>query len=350
MVSADLINRLQWFPIVIWSVVPPFSLLLLYHRRIRAAPPVNGAAALFGIGMLAGLMAWGLEHGLWLMVQALPISLRLNPTVPEQTLFSMVLWQAAVTAPAAEACKLAAVVLPLGWLVRRYQRVPAQPSTVLLATIAVALGFAAQTSLVALWYGRESVMNVLLMMPMQMVFSMPWGFALGVGLCRMSRHLEYSTKLTLHGWLAACLCHAAWNGLILFSQTPGRLLLLQSSTNVTAAYLLYGLFPWALWLWWQTERMLMRSQGEVPPRLITARTSGQLMRQYVTIFVCLGFGGAALNSLRDFGNSLKFTWDLRMTFDQLTVIGLGQALLRTVILAVIALYIFMRLRQPSDAS
>ncbi len=342
----DWLNRLQWFPIVIWAIVPPFALMLVYHRRIRAAPPLRGTMLLFGLGMLAGLFAWSIESLLAVIIQALPPSMSLSQTAPESILLSSILWQTAVVAPAAEACKLVTVVLPVWWLLRRYRRLPAQPSTVLLATIAVALGFAAQTSLVALWYRHESVVEMLMLMPMQAIFSMAWGFSLGVFLCRMPRQLEYSSKLIMHSWLAACLCHAGWNGILAVSRSLEPV---ASMPRLTPVHLLYLLFAWALWLWWQTERMLHRSQGEIAPHFVTAQTSGQLIVQYVLIGICLGIGGAALNAFRDFGNRLQLSWELRITFDQGVAMQLGTMLLQTVIYGAIALYLFYRLRRPAAA-
>jgi hypothetical protein len=293
------------------------------------------------------MLAWGLESGLDQLIQALPPGLALSQVEPEQALFNRVLWQTGVVAPAAEACKFAAVVLPLWWLLRRYRQVPAQPSTVWLATIAVALGFAAQTNLVALWYQRAPVINLLLGLPMQAIFSATWGFALGFALGRLGRHREYSAKWMMQSWLAACFCHGAWNGLVVLSRLPGQFTQ-PPLPDLTSAHLWYFLFPWALWLWWQTERMLIRSQGEVPPQLITATTPLGRCGQSLMILICLGFGGAALYALRDFGASLQDTWALRLTFDRPTAIVLAQSLLRTMILGAIALYVFDRLRQAKS--
>jgi hypothetical protein len=343
--SDNFLNRWQWLPIGVWSVVPPLLLLLLYHRRLRSVPSLNGAAWLFCAGMLAGWAATGLEQGLDQLVQALPAEWALSATMPEQALFSRVLWQMAVVAPAAETCKFVAVVLPLGWLIRRYRQLPAQPSTVLLATIAVALGMGAQMNWVALWYEREPVIDRLLLLPLQAIFSAAWGFALGFALGRLGRYRDYSARLIWRSWLAACLCHGAWNGLRLLSRLPGQFVLHpQLPIPLTAAALLYLLFPWALWLWWQTERMVMRSQGEAAPQLISGTTPAARWTQWLIAIAALGLGGAALYAGRDFGDSLQDTWALRLTFDRPTAIALAQALLRTMILGTLALYLFDRLR------
>jgi PrsW family intramembrane metalloprotease len=345
--SDNLLNRWQWLPIGVWSVVPPLLLLLLYHRRLRSVPSLNGAVWLFCGGMLAGWVATGLVQGLDRLVQSLPAEWALSATMPEQALFSRVLWQMAVVAPAAETCKFVAVVLPLGWLMRRYRQLPAQPSTVLLAAIAVALGMGAQMNWVALWYEREPVIDRLLLLPLQAIFSAPWGFALGFALGRLGRYRDYSARLIGRSWLAAGLCHGAWNGLWLLSRLPGQFVIHPQLPSLTAAALLYGLFPWALWLWWQTERMVVRSQGEQPPQLITGTTPAARWAQWLMAIAALGWGGAALYAGRDFGDSLQDTWALRLTFDRPTAIALAQELLRTIILGTLALYLFDRLRQAN---
>lgn len=341
----NVFDRLQWFAIVVWALVPPLALLLIYYRRVRAAPPLTGAVALFGMGMLAGLVAWSLVNLFDQLILLLPSALSLDRTASDQKLLHQVLWQTTVVALSAEVCKLLAVLLPLRWLMRKYQRLPAQPSTVLLATVAVALGFAAQMNLVALWYGHASVMPILLVLPMQAIFSMSWGFALGFALSRMPLHVEYSFKLTLHGWLAACLCHGAWNGLMALSRAPGQFMLLPASIRVTPHDLLYLLFPWGLWLWWQTEHMLARSQGEVMPRLVNGRKPIVIASQYFGSVCCLVLGGAALNALRDFGHSLNVTWQLRMTLNQSVAAMLGRDLLEMTIFGTIALWVFWHLRR-----
>jgi PrsW family intramembrane metalloprotease len=326
-------------------VVPPLLLLLLYHRRLRSVPSLKGALWLFAIGMGAGLLATGLAQGLDRLIQMLPAQWVLSSTHPEQALFSRVLWQVAVVAPAAETSKFIAVVLPLGWLMRRYRQVPAQPSTVMLAAIAVALGFAAQMNWVTLWYEREPVIDCLLLIPIQAIVSAPWGFTLGFALGRIGRYPEYSAKLIMRSWLAACLCHGAWLGLRLLSRLPGQFSLHpQLPIALTAADLLYFLFPWALWLWWQTERMLIRSQGEVPLPLVTGKTSATRWTKSLVALSSLILGGAALYAFRDFGDSLQDTWALRLTFDRATAVSLVQAALRTIILGMLAVYLFNRLR------
>jgi hypothetical protein len=192
------------------------------------------------------------------------------------------------------------------------------------------------------------VIDRLLLIPLQAIVSAPWGFTLGFALGRMGRYPEYSGKLIMRSWLAACLCHGAWLGLRLLSRIPGQFTVHPLPLTLTAADLLYLLFPWALWLWWQTERMLIQSQGEVPPQLITGNTPTIRWLQSLIALSALICGGAALYALRDFGDSLQDTWALRLTFDRATAIGLTQACLRTIILGMLAMYLFNRLRQPIE--
>lgn len=248
--------------------------------------------------------------------------------------------------------KLLGVLLPLRWLIRRHGQIPAQPSTVLLATIAVSLGFAAQESLITLWYDRAPLAPVLLKMPLQAVFSMAWGFTLGFSLCRLSRHIDYSTQWVRRSWIAAWLCHAAWNGLWLLSLLPGRQSwsplptiagLSTGPINLNWTVIRYVLLPWALWLWWQTERMLQRSQGELPITLIRAANPTDRLRQILYCFACAFLGGIALNSLLNFGSSLQQIWELRLIFDRAMAVALAQEALWAILLTTTARYAFHRL-------
>jgi hypothetical protein len=327
------------FSTIVWGIVPPLLLLLFYHQRVRAAPPVNGLVLLFSGGMLVGVVAQGLN---WLVEHLMGAIAGAGWL--QQTALGLLIYQLAVVATIAEGCKLLAVVLPILWLLRRYQRLPAQPSTVVLATIAVASGFAAQDNLITLWRSEAPVINTVMTMPLQVWFSIPWGLGLGIGLCRTLRHVEYSHRLTLHGWLLACVCHAGWNWLWLISQQVSPLGVIAPWLVMVPHQLRYGLFTGCLWLWWQTEVMLARSQQEPVPRLITAMALRPRLGQYAMAVGALIIGGMALYSLRNFVHSLEVTWALRMTFDRATGTALWQALLRTIILGVAAIYLFCYLR------
>lgn len=349
----DSLDHWQWFPTIIWAVVPSLSLLLLWHRRIRAAPALNGAIALFAMGMLAGVIAQGLEAIAQLLIH--PPNLHPTPEHPPETLLlSLLLWQVGLVAPLAELLKLLALLLPIRWLIRRHGQLPAQPSTIMLATIAVALGFAAQDSLATLWYDRAALPGVLLKMPMQAIFSMAWGFTLGISFCRLRNHIDYSTQWIRRSWIAACLCHGAWNGIWLLSLLPGRWTWTigpqwpTSTLSINWTIVRYLLLPWGLWLWWQTERMLQRSQGEVPVRLIHAATPMGIFRQTLFCWGCAILGGIAMNALLNFGNSIEQAWELRLIFDRAMAQALGQEGLGAMLLIGAALYAFHGLYQRAQ--
>jgi RsiW-degrading membrane proteinase PrsW (M82 family) len=342
---------LELFSTVVWGLVPPLAVLLLYYRRVRAAPSLSGLICLFGVGILAGFAALGLEWLVLITIKSVVAAGLLLPTGPRwltdgwlddrgSTAFvGLMLRQIGVIAPIEEGCKLAGVVLPLMLVIRRYRRLPAQPSTVLLATFAVAMGFAAQESSLAIWHNPSVIVNRTLGTPMHAIFSAPWGLTLGFALCRIiptasgDDRIARPYKLTMQAWMTACLIHAGSNCWIYLTQAARM------------SWLVYPLFAWWLWLWWQTEGMLARSQGEPIPQLITATQRGGQIQEYVMAIAALGLGAAAINALRDFGNSVTLLWELRATFDPATAWFVGQELLQTLILGTIGLYLFRYLRR-----
>ncbi len=356
---------LELFSTVVWGCVPPLSILLLYYRRVRSAPPLKGLIGLFGVGIFAGLLAWG---GEWLaltgvksvlMLKHMPAVATQNPLHPA-SFESLMLRQIGLIAPIEEGCKLAGVVLPLMVVIRRDQRLPAQPSTVLLATFAVAMGFAAQENTLAIWHNPGVIVNRTIGAPMHALFSAPWGLALGFSLSRIIPHtteqlsqsnrlhppnqvirsdkLTRPYKLTIRAWVTACLVHAGSNCWVYLSQV------------IRMSWLVYPLFAWWLWLWWQTEGMLARSQGELAPKIITATGWAERCRERSLAITLLGIGAAAINTLRDLGNGTLLIWELRSTWEPSTLWFVGKELLQAVILSAIALYLFRYLRQRANRS
>jgi RsiW-degrading membrane proteinase PrsW (M82 family) len=313
---------------VVWAVAPPLIVLLLYYFRIRAAPPLKALLLLFGIGILVGWLALGFEWMFDAIARLIPQWHLLTRTFP-----GLLLRQVGVIAPVEEACKLVGVVVPLGVILKRYQRVPAQPSTVLLAVFSVALGFAAQENLLALWSGKATVVDRAIGAPMHAIFSAPWGWALGVALCRTMRWQEYSYRLVMGHWILSCFWHASSNCLVYLTQLSRY------------AWLVYLLFAGWLWLAWQTEVLLAQSQGDVPPRLIgSPRWSGRLWQAGLGLGV-LGLGGAALSSLRDLGNGVIYLWGWEQSahFDAATMLFVSKQLLRTLMMATLAGLLFRHL-------
>jgi RsiW-degrading membrane proteinase PrsW (M82 family) len=325
------------FSTVVWGFVPPIAVLLLYFRRVPATPKLAAIVALFSLGVLAGLCARGLDMVFWVLLQQirelsikLPIGLPwANFAAPFNSSTAGLIWhKIGVLTLLAEACKLAAVALPLMLLMRRYRRLPAQPSTVLLATFAVGLGFAAQENTLDIWQNQRVLVDRTIGLLMPAIFSAPWGLALGFALCRTLRHVRYSQRLVMQAWITACLvhvCSSSWQYVI---QMP------QMSALVTP------MFSWWLWLWWQTERMLRRSQDEAAPQLIQSGKLWPRLRQFVLAAMMFGLGGAAINGLRNFGNSTMLVWELRSTFDGPTAIFLGRELAQMLVLGTLAIGLF----------
>jgi RsiW-degrading membrane proteinase PrsW (M82 family) len=322
------------FSTVVWGFVPPIALLLLYFRRVRATPKLAAIVALFSLGVLAGLSARGLDMVFWMLlrqVREVPIGLPswANFFAPfTGPAAGLMLHKVGVVTLLAEACKLTAVVLPLMLLMRRYRRLPAQPSTVLLATFAVGLGFAACENTLSIWQNQRVLVDRTIGLLMPAIFSAPWGLALGFALCRTLRHVRYSQRLVMQAWMTACLVHAcsrSWEYLIQMPQMSG---------------LVTPMFAWWLWLWWQTERMLRRSQGEVVPQLVQASKLWSRSGQSILALLTFGLGGAAVNALRNFGNSTMLVWELRSTFDAPTALFLGRELGLMLGLGIVAIGLF----------
>jgi RsiW-degrading membrane proteinase PrsW (M82 family) len=270
--------------LIIWAISPPGLLLWYYSRRLRAAPQGLGLFVLFCLGGVAGMLALGLEWLITLGGEQLPGAF-------SRELIGQILRQVLVIGPVEEACKLAAVVVPIGLLLKRYHRVPAQPSTVMLAAIAVGLGFGAQESLVYLLNGRGTLVDSLLRAPFQALFSAPWGLALGIALCRLNWALASGLRRVVNGWITGALCHAALNSLVYAS--------------LQQRWLSFLIFPWVLWLWWQFEGMVAQSQGDLPPRLVTATTLGGQLWQRVVVMGIMFLGGNALLGLYGLANGLE---------------------------------------------
>jgi RsiW-degrading membrane proteinase PrsW (M82 family) len=278
----------SWVPIglIAWAVGPPWLLLLFYSRRMRAAPQGWGLFVLFCLGGVAGMLALGLEWLITLGGEQLPGGRAFN-----RELMGHILRQVLVIGPVEEACKLSAVGVPIGILLKRYHRVPAQPSTVMLATIAVAMGFGAQESLIYLLNGRGTLTDALLRAPLQALFSAPWGLALGVALGRLNWELASGSRRVVKGWIAGAFCHAALNSLVYAS--------------LRQRWLSFLVFPWVLWLGWQFEGMVARSQGDLPPRLITATQLGPQLWQRGVVLGMVFLGGNALLGLYGIANGLE---------------------------------------------
>lgn len=322
---------MEGLAIVLWAIVPPLLWLLYYGTRVRVIPPLPWVLLLFFLGSLAGWLALLLlSHAeLWLAQVRWWQQLT-------RMLMGVTLRQLVLVGPVEEGCKLAAVALPLGYIQWRYRQLPAQPGIVLLLTLVVGLGFAAQENLVYLIHGISSGPERAIGAPAHALFSAPWGYALGIILYRPGRlALPRYRWLLLRAWWAGVACHAlvnlcgnAWN-----YPPPER-------------WFGYGLFPFLLWLLWQVDGLVRRSQGEPPLPLITGRH--RLWQVGLACFALI-LGGNTLLGLLLLARRLRFlSLEQVITTDPDLTQFLADRLVLTLIPGVIALFIYRYLRRRAD--
>lgn len=211
----------------------------------------------FLVGALSGFVALGLEWGFEYLVSWVVDWHKIT-----QSSAGVVLRQLIEVSPIEEGCKLGSVVLFQYWnqYANEYQRFTlSRPSNVFLFTIAVALGFTAEENWIYLTNSTASTFDRLLGTPVHVLFSAPWGYALGVAnsSIRSSRYQECIVR----GWINAVICHALVNFL---SSTPRY--------SPPLRFLSYGLFPFLLWMFWRLEKLLRKVQRKPPLVLISGTT------------------------------------------------------------------------------
>ena len=259
--------------LVLWAVIPPLLLLWFYYRRTPTAPPLLNLLVLFIIGAISGFVALGLEWGMETVANWV-----LNWQQIQRHFFGVVFRQILAIAPIEEGCKLVAVILPIYYLQRQYYL---RATTVFLFTIAVALGFAAEETWIYLFHGTSSILERSLGTPVHVMFSAPWGYALGIYISA-SRRCNRDRNLIFTAWLNSVFCHALVN---IFS-ISGRFL--------QPIYLLtYCFFPLLLWLFWRLEQLLRKLQGKRPLLLISGYTSLARTWQRGLVLLTLLLGGNA---------------------------------------------------------
>ena len=231
--------------LVLWAVVPPLLLLVYYYRRVPAAPPLPWLLLLFVVGAISGFVALALEWSFEYLVSWVVDWERITRSLP-----GVALRQIVEVGSIEEGSKLGGVVLFQSW------KSPTRPSTVFFVTIAVALGFAAEENWVYLANGTASILDRLIGTPVHVLFSAPWGYALGVASC--SRFRSGSDKgVVARALVNAIACHALVNILSSAWRYPPLL------------FLSYGLFPFLLWMIWRMEGLLRKVQRKPPIALIS---------------------------------------------------------------------------------
>lgn len=253
--------------LLLWAVIPPLLLLFYYYYRVIIAPPLLRLVLLFICGAISGFIALSLEIGFETVVNWR----QFNYSLP-----GIALRQLVEIGPIEEGCKLVTVIIPTYYLQRRYQL---RPSTVLLFTIAVALGFTAQENWIYLFYNTASILDRSIGTPVHAMFSAPWGYALGM-------RVNQNKNVLFRAWLNSVVCHALVNVL----SSAWRY-------SLPLRFLSYGLFPFLLWMFWRMEQLLRRVEGKPPIALISGHTPQIRYWQRGLVVFALMIGGNAIFGL-----------------------------------------------------
>lgn len=265
------------FSLLLWAAIPPLVFLWFYYRRTPAAPPLLNLLILFIIGAISGFAALGLEWA---------VEIGLNSVVDwqqiQRSIFGVALRQILEIAPIEEGCKLAAVVLAIFYLQRKYHL---RATTVFLFTIAVALGFTAEENWIYLSHGTSSILERSIGTPVHAMFSAPWGYALGIYISS-TRRLNRDSQLIGKAWLNSVFFHALVNVLSRAWGFPQPI-----------NFLGYGLFPLLLWMLWRLEQLWRKVQGKRAITLISGYTPLARYWQKTLILFILLFGGNAIFGL-----------------------------------------------------
>ena len=230
------------------------------------------------MGAIALGLGWGFEHfasqmGPWRQLT--------------RSLAGAALRQLVEVGPIEEGTKLGGVLLA-SWVLGYWKQHSSQPSTLLLCTGAIALGFTAEENWIYLFNNSASIFDRTIGTPTHAWFAAPWGYALGIAAMRGDGRspplpiLWFVTK----AWLNAVGCHALVN---IFSIAWGY----PSPLN----WLSYGLFPFLLWLLWRMDGLIRRSQGQSPLALISGPTPIHRYWQQGLAIFALVLGGNAILGL-----------------------------------------------------
>jgi RsiW-degrading membrane proteinase PrsW (M82 family) len=263
--------------LVLWAVIPPLLFLWFYYRRTPAAPPLPHLLFFFIIGAISGFAALGLEWAMETLANWV-----LDWQQIQRSFLGVVFRQILAIAPIEESCKLIAVILPICYLQYQYRF---RASTVFLFTITVALGFTAEETWIYLFHNTSSILERTISTPVHIMFSAPWGYALGIYISS-SRRLNRDRNLIVIGWLNSVFFHSLVNILSISGRFPAPIHLLT-----------YGFFPLLLWLFWRLEQLLRKLQGKRPLILISGHTSPSRIWQRCLVFLTLILGGNALLGL-----------------------------------------------------
>ncbi len=259
---------------VVWAIAPPVLLLAYYYHRVPTAPPLPKILLFFLVGAISGFMALGLEWGFEHLARSVRDWDKITQSLP-----GVALRQVVEVGPIEEGSKLSGVVLTSSYVFRAKRKCP---SSLFLATTAVALGFAAEENWVYLFNGTASILDRLIGTPVHALFSAPWGYALGV-VTGSRFHSSGYRGVVAKKLINAVASHALVNVLSNAWRYPEPL-----------HFLSYGLFPFLLWMFWRMEGLLRRSQRQPLINLISGYTPIPRYWQLGLALFAFALGGNAL--------------------------------------------------------
>jgi RsiW-degrading membrane proteinase PrsW (M82 family) len=263
--------------LLLWAIAPPLLFLGYYRNRVTFAPALWRLLLFFIAGAISGGVALGLQWGFEIAINSI-----VNWRQVERSLFGATLRQLIQIAPIEESCKFLAVILPTIYLQRRYRL---RASTILLFTIAAALGFTAEENWIYFYHGTAPVLERSIGTPVHALFSAPWGYALGIHLAS-ARRLNRDRKLIFQAFINSIICHAVVNILSIAWRYPAPI-----------KFLSYGLFPFLLWMFWRLEQLLRKSQGKRAIVLISGNTPQHRYWQRGLVLFALILGGNSIFGL-----------------------------------------------------
>ncbi|MBU7581912.1 MAG: PrsW family intramembrane metalloprotease [Nostoc sp. TH1S01] len=317
--------------LILWATIPPLLLLGYYYYRVAFAPALLRLLLFFLAGAISGGVALGLQ---WLA--ELAFNSIVNWQQIQRSLFGAALRQLIEIGPIEEGCKFIAVLLPTIYLQRRYRF---RSSSILLFTIAVALGFTAEENWIYFYYGTASILDRSIGTPVHAMFSAPWGYALGIYLAKNRK--THSLLPTLHSLLIpqallnSVICHALVNVLsIAWRYVP------------PVNFLSYGLFPFLLWMFWRLEQLLRKVQSQHRIILISGYTPQHRAWQRGLVLFALILGGNAIFGLFLLARILSpLSWS-QLFYPEILQFILSRCLLN-LFFAIVAWLIYRYLRNSS---
>lgn len=263
--------------LLLWAAIPPLLFLGYYYYRVTFAPALSRLLLFFIAGAISGGVALGLQWAFEIVINSI-----VNWQQIQRSLFGAALRQLVEIGPIEEGCKLIAVVLPTIYLQRRYRL---RASSILLFTIAVALGFTTEENWIYFYHGTASFLERSIGTPVHALFSAPWGYALGIYLASTIRLIR-DRKLIFLAFINSIFCHALVNVLSIAWRYP-------SPVN----FLSYGLFPFFLWMFWRLEQLLRKVQSKHPINLISGQTPQHRYWQRGLVLFALILGGNSIFGL-----------------------------------------------------